>query len=71
VKEDILYGLVPIASLCDLLGIPAETTKMLIGLWSLVDSVEYWKKGATVDVLGMKGMDKKAIHELVRGESHV
>ena len=65
IQEDLLYGLVPLASMCDLLRVPSEATKRLISLWSLVDSVNYWQKGVTVDNLGIMGMNCEEILELV------
>jgi len=68
VQEDLLYGLVPMASICDLLGIPAETTKAFISSWSVVNSVDYWGEGIKVDKLGIDGMSSKEIVELVMKE---
>jgi opine dehydrogenase len=61
VREELLYGLVTTASLCDLLGIPAEATRTLIASWSTVDGVNYWQRGVKVDKLGVEGMSKDEI----------
>ena len=64
VREDLLYGLVPMASMCDLLGIPAKATKSLISSWQTVDSVNYWQEGVKVDRLGVEGMNSEQIVKL-------
>jgi len=65
VREDLLYGVVPMVSICNLLGISAEASKTLISSWSVVDSVDYWREGVKIDKLGMEGMDREKILELV------
>lgn len=57
VREELLYGLVPTASMCGLLGIPADATKMLISAWSFLDGTDYWQKGVTTEALGMEGFN--------------
>lgn len=61
VREELCYGLAPLASLCDLLNIPAEATKMLIAAWSVLDSVDYAQRGITVRELGLSGMTAEEI----------
>lgn len=61
IQEDILYGLVPLVSICDLLKIPPATAKRLIYLWFLIDSVNYWQKGLTIDKLGWDDMNCEGI----------
>ncbi len=65
VQEDLLYGLVPIVSLCNSLGIPAETAKALISTWSLVNAENYWKKGVKAVDLGVENMDSREIRKKV------
>ena len=65
IREDVPYGLVPTASLCDALGISCRATKAVISAWSVVDGVDYWQQGITVKELGLDGMDVSQISELV------
>lgn len=59
--EDIPYGLVPMSSLGDLLGVPTPTVDALIHIASLVNEVDYWKMGLTVEKLGLNDMTAKQI----------
>lgn len=65
IREDVMYGLVPIASFCDLLDLPSENIKSIISAWSLVDRVNYWEEGVTVDRLGLSGMQVEEILKFV------
>lgn len=61
ITEDIPYGLVPMASLGDLVGKPAPTMKSLITLSSAINGVDYWQEGNSIDKLGLSGMTSKQI----------
>ncbi len=63
--EDIPFGLVPLASLGDLLGISTTHVKTIIDLASLVNQTDYWKEGLTVEKLGLKGLTTEQIKNLV------
>lgn len=65
IKEDVLYGLVPIASLCDLLKLPSKTTKSIISTWSLIDRTDYWGEGITAERLGLSNMQAEEILKFV------
>jgi len=65
IREDVPYGLVPIASLCVALGVPCHVTKAVISGWSIADGVDYWGQGITVKELGLQGMNALQILELV------
>lgn len=62
-EEDVPYGLVPAASLGDMLGVPTPTTKAIIHLASVINQVDYWKKGRTVEKLGIAGLSIEKLME--------
>lgn len=59
--EDIPYGLIPVISIADQLGIQTPTMRALVHLESLVNSKDYWCKAVTVENLGLAGMTPKQI----------
>jgi len=59
--EDIPYGLVPMSSLGDLLGVDTPTIDALIHIASVVNEVDYWEMGLKVEDLGLAGMTAKQI----------
>lgn len=65
VTEDVPYGLVPIASLGDLLKVPTPNIKSVIHLWSSINQVNYFEEGYTVEKLGLSGLTSKEIIKLV------
>jgi opine dehydrogenase len=67
VREELFFGLVPLVSLSEQLHIPAETTKMLVTSWSLLNQESFWEKGITVQNLGVGGMGRDDIISFVEG----
>ncbi len=65
VTEDVPYGLVPIASLGDLLKVSTPNIKSVIHLWSSINQVNYFEEGYTVKKLGLSGLTSKQIIKLV------
>lgn len=65
IREDVPYGLVPIASLCELLNTPNKAIKIIISTWSLVNKINYWEEGITVRQLGLCDMETLEIMEFV------
>lgn len=63
--EDVPYGLVPLASLGDLLGVPTPSVKTIIDFASLVNQTDYWGDGLTAEKLGLNGLTAKQINNLV------
>lgn len=63
--EDVPYGLVPMASLGDLLNIPTPTAKALIHTISILNYTDYWREGLTVDKIGLAGKTAEQIKKLV------
>jgi opine dehydrogenase len=65
ITEDIPFGLVTMASLGDMLGVPTPTIKSLITLASVMNQVDYWKEGRTVEKLGISGLNVNELREFV------
>ena len=63
--EDVPTGLVPIASLAELLGVDAPGINEIIDLACLVCSYDFRIFGRTVNKLGLDGMTSEQIQELV------
>jgi|Deesub1362A_J573_1020465.scaffolds.fasta_scaffold00052_4 opine dehydrogenase len=63
--EDVPTGLVPLASLGDMLGVPTPNIKLIIQLASRLTGIDFWKNGRTVEKLGLKGLSVNDIKRLV------
>jgi opine dehydrogenase len=63
--EDIPTGLVPIASLGEMLGVDTPNIKLVIEQASSLLDVDFWKIGRTVEKLGLKGLSVDEITKLV------
>jgi opine dehydrogenase len=64
-KEDLPYGLVPTASLADLLDVPAPTLKALVEIFAVIDEIDYWQEGITVEKLGLTNISSQKLIDLV------
>jgi opine dehydrogenase len=65
VIEPVPYGLVPIASIGDLLKAPTPTIKMMIQLASVINQIDYWRDGRTAEKLGLAGLSRDEIVKYV------
>ncbi len=65
ITEDVPYGLVTLASIGDLANIPCPLMKSLIKLASVMNQVDYWKKGRTVKELGIADLDLTELGKFV------
>lgn len=63
ITEDVPYGLVPLASIAEMIKVPTPVVNSLITIASALNQVDYWKEGRTVEKLGISGMN---IEELNR-----
>jgi opine dehydrogenase len=63
IREDVPYGLVPLASLGESVGIPCPALRSVIAGWSTVDDVDYWKEGMTATRLGLDGLSASQVME--------
>jgi opine dehydrogenase len=61
ILEDVPYGMVPMASLGDLVDRPAPVIKSIICLHSTINQTDYWKEGNNAERLGLSGLDAKGI----------
>jgi len=69
IDEDVPMSLVPLASIGEMLKIDTPTIKSIIQLASIMRGKDFWKKGRTVEKLGIKGMSIREIRVLaVSGE---
>ena len=64
VFEDVPYGLVPIAGLGDLLGVPTPAADSMIVLSSFGNETDYWHEGLTLEKLGLAGLSATEILEI-------
>lgn len=65
ITEDIPYGLVSYASLGDLIGVETPTMDILIELASLLMGRDYWRKGITMETLGLDALGVEELREFV------
>ena len=66
VHEDVGYGLVPMAALGGLAGVPAPTIAALVQLASLAVGVDYMRDGLTLDRLGLAGKSPSELLHVVQ-----
>jgi len=55
-KEDVPYGMVQMASLGDMLGVPTPICHGIADILSVAEGEDYWSVGRTVKALGIAGM---------------
>ena len=63
--EDVPTGLVPIASIGEMLEIMCPSLKMLVSLASTMLGIDFWSQGRNVERLGLKGMTVEEIMKFV------
>lgn len=64
VTEDVPYGLVPLASLGDLLNVSTPICDALIDLFSIANGVDYRSEGLTLEKLGLDGLNIETMRKL-------
>ena len=67
ITEDLPFGLVPRSELGDLVGVATPVIDGIVSVGSIVCREDYWKTGRTLDKLGLAGMSKDEIRNLVDG----
>lgn len=68
ISEDIPVGMVLLASLGDLLGVPTPTAQSLIHISSVIHDTDYWQEGRSAEKLGLAGMtSEELVHYLLKG----
>ncbi len=63
--EDVPYGLVPLAHLGRLAGVPTPTMDALVAVASAVKGVEYMREGRTLEGLGLAGVSRHDLDRLL------
>ncbi len=63
--EDIPFGIVPMAYLGEMLGIPTPTINALIDLASTINETNYQQTGWTLEKMGIKGMSLEKLLDYV------
>ncbi|MHC1589634.1 MAG: NAD/NADP octopine/nopaline dehydrogenase family protein [Candidatus Hecatellaceae archaeon] len=66
VTEDVPYGLVFMASLADMLGVPAPVMKSIVTLFSAINREDYFAKGRTVEKLGIAGLSLQELEKYLQ-----
>jgi opine dehydrogenase len=65
VTEDVPFGMVPWSSMGQTWGVPTPTCDAIIQLASVVEGVNYFEKGTTVQDMGIAGLSPEQVLELV------
>ncbi len=69
IHEDVPYGTVMYSSLGQLLGVPTPASTSINIILSIVEQVDFWAQGRTVEKLGIAGLDRDGLlHYLETGE---
>ncbi|MCA9908261.1 MAG: NAD/NADP octopine/nopaline dehydrogenase family protein, partial [Anaerolineae bacterium] len=69
IYEDVPYGTVLYSSLGQLLGVPTQVSDGINTILSVVEQVDFWKTGRTVETLHLDGLDRdQLLHYLETGE---
>lgn len=63
ISEDCPYGLVPLASIGEMIGVPTPATRALIALASEINGADYYAEGRNVERLGISGLSVKQLKE--------
>lgn len=67
ILEDVPTGLVPMASLGALAGVPTPNIMTIINLASKLLGIDFWTTGRTVENLGLKGMSVDEVKQIAEG----
>jgi opine dehydrogenase len=63
VSEDVPYGLVPVASLADLVCVEVPTVRATIQLFSVMNDTNYWEQGWTCEKLGINDLNVEQLQQ--------
>jgi len=66
VTEDVPYGLVPTALLANKLGVHTPIINSIIELSSVVNQTNYWKKGRSLEELGIATLSKEELKNVLQ-----
>ncbi|MCZ7571188.1 MAG: NAD/NADP octopine/nopaline dehydrogenase family protein [Ardenticatenaceae bacterium] len=69
INEDVPYGTVLMSSLGDLIGVPTPVCDSINHILSVVEQVDFWSTGRTVEKMGLAGMTVEQVkHYLQTGD---
>lgn len=66
IYEDVPTGLVPMASLGDVVGVDTPSIDLIVELASAICGVDFQNQGRTMDSLGLAGLGVKELHRFAR-----
>lgn len=66
IKEDVGYGLVPMAEIARLLGVETPVIDALIKLASVASRTDYNKEGLTLEKMGLTGVTAKELQKVLQ-----
>ena len=64
-KEDVGYGLVPMAEIGRLVGVETPVIDAFITLASVISRTDYRKQGLTLEALGLAGVKAEELQKIV------
>jgi len=67
ITEDLPFGLVPRSQFGQAVGLRTPLTDGIVSIGSAVCGEDYWQTGRTLDKLGLAGLDKAGILEVIEG----
>ena len=70
VHEDVPFGLVLMSSLGQLIGVPTPVCDSIITMLTVVEQVDFWANGRTVDRLGLAGLTAPQISHYLHTGQH-
>ncbi len=59
--EDVGYGLVPMSLIAKIFGVKTQSIDSVINLASILNNIDHWEKGMTLEKLGLKDTDSDMI----------
>jgi opine dehydrogenase len=65
IVEDVPYGLVPVGLLARQLGIATPIINAVIEMASVINEVNYWEEGRSLEELGIAGLDRGKLKRLL------
>jgi opine dehydrogenase len=60
--EDVGYGLVPMSQIAKIFGVKTQNMDSLINLACILNKIDHWKNGMTLEKLGLSGMRPETIN---------
>lgn len=67
ITEDLPFGLVPRSELGRLVNVPTPIIDSIVSIGSVVCQEEYWRRGRTLESLGLAGLTNDEIIRLIEG----